>query len=377
MGQIINPVMGAFTPIKYSLKLVELLYNDTLYPYITNTQYEGQIKESGDRVRVRTAGKISLSTYTKGMELVKQELTPTYEDLIIDQQQYFAFGVDDVDKIQNDIDAINEYAMSSKRDMAELIDADILKYGRKNVWGANVVGTSYSTGTCSVAATTGIVTGSGTTFTAGMVGGFIKFAALPNYYYVSAYTNTTTITVTDVGSAAYTGGAILPAATDTTYVIEGASAKAVTEKTIYRSLVDLSTKMSASLAPRDGRWIVVNSAVEALLRNAPEFIPAVQSAYNGVVEKGLIGSIAGFKVYFSELIDGNNTPTTGGYWVLAGCKDFMAFATQISKVSVIPSEADPNSFITTCKGLLVYGRKVFAGNRAKGGVMRITTAYSA
>lgn len=376
MAQIINPVMGAFTPIKYSLKLVELLYNDTLYPYITNTQYEGQIKESGDRVRVRTAGKISLSTYTKGMELVKQELTPTYEDLIIDQQQYFAFGVDDVDKIQNDIDAINEYAMSSKRDMAELIDADILSYGRKNVWGANVVGTSYSTGTCSVAATTGVVTGSGTTFTAGMVGGFIKFAALPNYYYVKAYTNATSITVTDVGSSSYTGGAILPAAENTTYVIEGASAKAVTEKTIYRSLVDLSTKMSASLAPREGRWIVVNSAVEALLRNAPEFIPAVQSAYNGVVEKGLIGSIAGFKVYFSELIDGNNTPTTGGYWVLAGCKDFMAFATQISKVSVIPSEADPNSFITTCKGLLVYGRKVFAGNRAKGGVMRITTAYS-
>lgn len=376
MGQIINPVMGAFTPIKYSLKLVELLYNDTLYPYITNTQYEGQIKESGDRVRVRTAGKISLSTYTKGMELVKQELTPTYEDLIIDQQQYFAFGVDDVDKIQNDIDAINEYAMSSKRDMAELIDADILKYGRKNVWGANVVGTSYSTGTCSVAATTGVVTGSGTTFTAGMVGGFIKFAALPNYYYVSAYTDATHITVTDVGSASYTGGAIAPAAENTTYVIEGASALAVTEKTIYRYLVDLSTKMSASLAPREGRWIVVNSAVEALLRNAPEFIPAVQSAYNGVVEKGLIGSIAGFKVYFSELIDGNNTPITGGYWVLAGCKDFMAFATQISKVSVIPSEADPNSFITTCKGLLVYGRKVFAGNRAKGGVMRITTAYS-
>ncbi len=376
MGQIINPVMGAFTPIKFSLKLVELLYNDTLYPYITNTQYEGMIKDSGDRVRVRTAGKISLSKYTKGMELVKQELTPTYEDLIIDQQQYFSFGVDDVDKIQNDIDAINEYAANAKRDMAELIDTDILLYGRKNVWGGNVIGTSYSTGTCSVAATTGVVTGSGTVFTAGMVGGFIKFAALPNYYYVSAYTDATHITVTDVGSASYTGGAIAPAAANTTYVIKGASPLAVTEKTIYRSLVDLSTAMSASLAPREGRWIVVNSAVEALLRNAPEFIPAVQSAYNGVVEKGLIGSIAGFKVYFSELVDGNNTATTGGYWILAGCKDFLSFATQISKVSVIPSEADPNSFITTCKGLLVYGRKVFAGNRYKGGAMRITVAYS-
>jgi hypothetical protein len=96
MTQIITPVMSAFTPVKYSLKLVELLYNDTLYPFITNTQYEGTIKEAGDRVRVRTIGKISLSAYTKGMQLVKQELTPTSEDLIIDQQQYFSFGVDDV-----------------------------------------------------------------------------------------------------------------------------------------------------------------------------------------------------------------------------------------------------------------------------------------
>jgi len=96
MTQIITPVMGAFTPIKYSLALVELLYNDTLYPFITNTKYEGSIKDSGDRVRVRTAGKISLSPYTKGMQLVKQELTPTYEDLIIDQQQYFSFGVNKI-----------------------------------------------------------------------------------------------------------------------------------------------------------------------------------------------------------------------------------------------------------------------------------------
>jgi hypothetical protein len=88
--------LAAFTPIKYSLKLVELLYNDTLYPSITNTKYEGMIKDSGDRVRVRTAAKITLSAYTKGMTLVKQELNPTYEDLLIDQNYYFSFGVDDV-----------------------------------------------------------------------------------------------------------------------------------------------------------------------------------------------------------------------------------------------------------------------------------------
>ena len=106
---------------------------------------------------------------------------------------------------------------------------------------------------------------------------------------------------------------------------------------------------------------------EGVLLQAPEFIPAVQSAYNNVVEKGLIGSIAGFKVYTSELVSGDNTT---GYWFLAGTKDFMAFAAQITKTSVVPSEADPNSFVSTCKGLLVYGRKVFEGTRAKGAVLR-------
>jgi len=365
MTQIITPVMGAFTPIKFSLKLVELLYNDTLYPSITNTQYEGMIKDSGDRVRVRTAGRISLSTYTKGLQLVKQELTPTSEDLIIDQLHYFSFGVDDVDKIQNDIAAISEYAANAKRDMAELIDADILSYGRKNVSGANVVGTSYSTGTTSVAATTGVVTGSGTTFTAGMVGGYFHVSNSSTYYLVTAFTSTTSITIKDLDGVAYTGGAL----NGDTYAIKAATAVAVTKSNIYAKMVELSTVLNASLSPREGRFVVFNAAAEGILRQAPEFIPAVQSAYSAVVEKGLIGSIAGLKVYTSQLVDGNNTT---GFWFLAGNKTFMSFAAQISKVSVVPSEADPNSFITTCKGLLVYGRKVFAGNRAHGAVLRAT-----
>jgi N4-gp56 family major capsid protein len=365
MTQIITPNMAAFTPVKYSLKLIELLYNDTIYPVITNTNYEGTIKESGDRVRVRTIAKISMSTYTKGMLLVKQEIAPTSEDMIIDQAKYFSFGVDDVDKIQNDINAITEYAATTKKDMAEVLDTDILSYGRKQVLAANMYGSAYSTGTISVAATTGVVTGSGTTFTSAMVGGVLTSTTLTASYLVTAYSSATAITVKDLDGVAYTGGAV----TDEAYSIAGATALAVTKSNIYDTLVNLSTKLGTSLCPKEGRFIVVNSAFEGTLRKAPEFIPAVQSAYNSVVEKGLIGNIAGFKVITSELVDGNNST---GYWFIAGTKDFMSFATQISKVSVIPSEADPNSFISTCKGLLVWGRKVFAGNRARGAVLRCT-----
>lgn len=366
MTQIITPVMGAFTPIKFNTNTIKLLYNETIYKNITNQKYEGTLKESGDRVRVRTSGKISMATYTKGMELVKQELTPTYEDLIIDQAQYFNFGVDDIDKIQNDIDAINEYSANAKRDISEMLDTDILSYMRKNVNSANMIGTAYSTGTVQVAATTGAVTGNGTTFTAGMVGGIFTCSALTGSYRVKTYTSTTAIVIEDLEGGAYSGGA---AAAQSTYSIAGAVAITLTKNNVYQYIVALRTALSKSLAPMDGRFLVVNSEFEGLLLQAQEYIPAVGSAYEDAVKGGKVGTIGGFSVYRSELIDGNNTT---GYWFVAGTKDFCSMAMQLDKVSVIPSEASENSFITTCKGLVVWGRKVFDGTRAYGAVLRAT-----
>lgn len=357
--------LAAFTPIKYSLKLVEILYNETLYPFITNTKYEGEIKNEGDRVRVRTAAKITLSAYTKGMTLVRQDLNPTYEDLIVDQMYYFSFGVDDVDKMQNDVDAINEYASNSKRDMEELLDTDILSYGRKQVNYTGMVGTNYSTGTAAVAASTGVVTGTGTTFTSAMVGGIFKHNASTKSYLVTAFSSTTSITIKDLDGVAYTGGALA----DGAYVIYGATAVAITKSNIYAYIVSLRTALGTQKAHKKGRWLVVNSLFEGILMQAPEFIPAVDKAYNNVIEYGLLGYIAGFKIYSSELVDGNNTT---GYWFMAGNGEFINFACQIMKTSVVPSSSDPNSFLSTCKGLLVWGRKVFEGNRAHGAVLRAT-----
>lgn len=360
--------LAAFTPIKFSLKLVEVLYNESIYQLIANTKYEGEIKASGDRVRIRTAARISLSTYTKGMTLVAQELNPVDEDLIIDQLKYFKFVVDDVDKLQNDVDSINEYANNAKHDMSEVIDADLLSYARKNVAGANAIGTNYSTGTVAVAATTGVVTGDGTTFTAAMVGGMFTANAGVTYYLVTAYASATSITVTDLDGVGYSGGAVTAGAS---YTIRAATAIALTKTNIYQYLVQLGTVMSQALTPRNDRYLVANAALEGILRQAPEFIPAVESAYEQVVKQGKIGKIANFMVIFSELVDGNNTT---GYFFLAGTKEFLAFAAQIMKTSVIPSEADPNSFVTTCKGLLVWGRRVLAGNRGRGAFLRGTIA---
>lgn len=359
--------LAAFTPIKFSMKLIEVLYNETIYNLIANTKFEGEIKNAGDRVRVRTAGRIALSTYTKGMTLVAQDLAPVDEDLVIDQQKYFKFVVDDIDKIQNDIDAISEYAQNAKMDMSEVLDADLLSYARKNVKGENALGTVYATGTVSINTSTGVVTGTGTTFTAAMVGGYLKAVGHTTHYLITAYASGTSITVTDLDGTGYNGGTITGAA----YNIQAATAIALTKSNVYQYLVQLGTVMSQALTPRAGRFIVVNAAFEGIVRQAPEFIPAVESAYNDVIKAGKIGRIANFDVIFSELVDGNNTT---GYWFFAGTTEFMAFASQIMKVSVLPSESDPNTFVSTCKGLLVWGRKVFEGNRGRGAVLRGTIA---
>jgi len=359
--------LAANTPIKYSLKLIELLYNETIYTKVTNTDYEGQIRDSGDKVRVRTLGKLSLSPYTKGMTLVAQELAPSYEDLTIDRQYYFKFEVDDIDKLQNDIDTINQYAASSKKDMQELLDTDILTYMRKNVDGDNAIGTAYATGTAEVAASTGIVTGSGTTFTAAMVGGYFKATSEDNFYLVTAYTSATSITVVDLDGVAYTGGAVA----DGAYVINAATAVSITKTNIYSKIVALRTALGKKLTPKSGRFLIVNSEFEGVLLQAPEFIPAVGKAYEDAVKGALIGRIAGFDVYCSELVNGDNTT---GFWFIAGTRDYCAMAMQIMKVSTLSSEQDPNSFQTTVKGLLIWGRKVFQGNRGRGAVLRATLA---
>jgi hypothetical protein len=356
--------LAAFTPVKYNLTLIKLLYNETLYTKITNTKYEGQIKDSGDRVRVRTAAKVSLSAYTKGMTLVAQELNPVYEDLIIDQAQYFKFSVDDVDKVQNDIDAITSYAQESKGSISEMLDTDILSYMRKGVNSANMIGTAYATGTVAVAATTGVVTGTGTTWVAGHVGGIFTVAGLTGSYLVTARNSNTEIVIKDLDGVAYTGGAISAGAT---YSIAGAVAISLTKSNVYENIVALRTALSKSHAPMEGRFLVVNSAFEGVLLQAPEFIPAVGSAYEDAVKGGMVGQIGGFSVYRSELLDGDNTT---GYWFVAGTKEYCSMALQILKTSVVPSEADPTTFTATCKGLVVWGRKIFAGTRAFGAVLR-------
>jgi hypothetical protein len=115
---------------------------------------------------------------------------------------------------------------------------------------------------------------------------------------------------------------------------------------IYNIIVDASTKLNQSNAPRDGRFIVIPPWVEGLLQKDQRFIENVP----GVVLNGAIGRAAGFNVLVSNNVP-LGTPTTR-YKIVYGHAMAMTFAEQISKTEAYRPE---RRFGDAVKGLNLYG----------------------
>ena len=67
-----------------------------------NRNYEGDIRGKGSTVRICGVGDISVSDYTKNMDMSAPEmLSDNVRNLIINQAKYFNFQIDDVDRAQS------------------------------------------------------------------------------------------------------------------------------------------------------------------------------------------------------------------------------------------------------------------------------------
>lgn len=93
---------------------------------IANTDYEGEIKQMGDKVNIRTVPTLTIRAYKKGQQLqVEQPESPNVE-LLIDQGKYFAFSANDVDKIQSDLKLIDMWSTDAAHQLKIAVDTDIL-----------------------------------------------------------------------------------------------------------------------------------------------------------------------------------------------------------------------------------------------------------
>lgn len=92
-----------FIPEVWAAQLLTSLKKALVYagPGVVNRDYEGEIANQGDTVRIVSISRPTVQTYVKGVTTINPEqLTDAQRALVIDQAKYFAFEVDDIDMRQ-------------------------------------------------------------------------------------------------------------------------------------------------------------------------------------------------------------------------------------------------------------------------------------
>ncbi len=114
-----------FQPEIWSARLLSSLKKATVYGGVCTREYEGDIRDSGDTVRITSISRPTIGTYTKGSTTVTPEqLTDAQRSLLINQVKYFAFEVDDVDyrQVADGGALMNEAAAEAAYGLADTAD---------------------------------------------------------------------------------------------------------------------------------------------------------------------------------------------------------------------------------------------------------------
>ena len=124
----------SFIPKVWSARLLENLNNELVYAKLLNRNYEGEISQYGDTVHINSIGDINIKKYTKNTDIDgAEELSTTEQLLVIDQSNYFNFGIDDIDKAQGRTNLMDEYTTVASYGLAEKADeyvASLLSAGK-------------------------------------------------------------------------------------------------------------------------------------------------------------------------------------------------------------------------------------------------------
>lgn len=118
---------GSYIPIVFASLLVVEFYSVTVLAEISNTDYQGDIKDQGDTVRIRTLPDISINDYVKGQALNYQTPAPSYVELLIDKGKYIGIAINDLDRLQSDIEYQTKWSQHGAEKMKIEVDKGVLQ----------------------------------------------------------------------------------------------------------------------------------------------------------------------------------------------------------------------------------------------------------
>ena len=133
---------SAFIPQIWSQKLSNMLEKNCVMMQCVNRNWEGEISQQGDKVKIITPAEVSVSTLTSD-SITYSSLTPTSQELVINQKKFFAFKIDDVAKAQTNADIMEAHLNNAKKAIEVVQDSYILGL-HADVPSENIVGTTAS-----------------------------------------------------------------------------------------------------------------------------------------------------------------------------------------------------------------------------------------
>jgi hypothetical protein len=300
---------GIFIPAVWSGKFIEKFYDATVLAAISNTDYEGEVRNQGDTVHIRTKPSITISNYAANQALTVQRPSSNLVDLVIDQGKYFNTVLDDVMEVQTDVDLMSTWADEASEQMKISIDTDVLAFAVFN-GGA-------------VAANKGN--------TAGRLSASIRLGITTSPTFIASANQGT-----------------------------GAGDTNANDKSVLDYLVDLGLVLDEQNVPEQGRWVLVPAWFGALIKKSELRDASISGDGTSILRNGRLGMIDRFTIYISNLLP---TGVAGGLaaseWAIyAGHKHGLTFASQMTKMETLRSES---TFGTLMRGLQVYGFKIVDG----------------
>jgi hypothetical protein len=369
--------LSAFNSEAWSARLVTKLDQVNVVLPLVNRNWEGDLTQN-KTVWVRTPGNITMSSYTRTTTISYQDLTPTKESFTVNDGEYFAFEVDDLDKAQSDINAMDVYMKRAVVAMNNKVEEKILGAMVSAPIAANQItssgnGGSGAAGTATV--TSGTISaitissgGSGYTSTkVGVVllgGGGSGVVAT-----VTVTTNTVAAVTISSGGSGYTSAPTVVFTSGAKVTLDSTT---TTATGIFPQFVEARARLSKQNVPSTpgSRWAIVDPDTTSLLLNdTAHFIRAsdlgdkiVQYGVIGGAEiartaaeaPGFIGMIAGFSVYETPHVP---VDIVGGKYLFFGDDQAVSYAAQITEIEALRLQT---SFANAVRGLLLHDTFVAA-----------------
>jgi len=133
-----------FIPTVWAARLLTALDNSLIYAQtnVCNRDYQGDIREAGNSVKVASIGEVSIGNYSKNSDILDPEiLTDSEQTMLIDQSKYFNFYVDSIDQAQQNVNVLDEAMRRASWSLRDVADSYLAALMAAAVTSGNTLGT--------------------------------------------------------------------------------------------------------------------------------------------------------------------------------------------------------------------------------------------